>query len=246
MHLPKTGGSSVLSALKKHLPESAIHTLAYGTREDADNLDLAVFREKRLLHGHFSAKWVGMFNRSTAIAVCLREPLATTRSIYTYFLAFRPEELSGRQALIRKSAEGGFKSYLRFLRTERSSQYYLHYLDPLYGAPGSTTLEGASIQKSVARAKHFLDRCEIVGVTEKVDAFVRTILSELEIDAGRIEVEPVNVSANLAREFPGRFLPVDEDDGPLDEEAEGLLQEINRPLDDIYQHARALAEQRAG
>jgi len=241
MHLPKTGGSSALSALQKHLPESAIHTVAFGVPGDPDNLDLSVLRDKSLLHGHFSARWVGLFDRATPIAVCLREPGATTRSFYKYFLAFRPEELTGRQALVRKSAENGFKSYLQFMRTERASQYYVHYLDPLYGAPGHTTLQGAALDKSVARAKLFLDRCDIVGVTEQIDSFVQKILAALEVSVERVEIESVNVSTDLASQYPERFLPVAETDEQLDDETEELLQEINRPLNEIYEHAKALA-----
>jgi hypothetical protein len=241
MHLPKTGGSSALSALQKHLPESAVHTIAFGIPEDPDNLDLSVFRDKSLLHGHFSARWAGLFDRTTPLAVCLREPKATTRSFYKYFLAFKPEELSGRQAMVRKSAEKGFKSYLQFMRTERASQYYVHYLDPLYGAPGHTALQGAALDKSVARAKYFLDRCDIVGITEQIDSFVQSILTALEVTVDRVEVEEVNVSVNLASEYPERFLPVSEAEDVLDDEAEELLEQINRPLNEIYEHAKARA-----
>lgn len=241
MHLPKTGGTSAVTALQKYLPASAVETIAFGIPEDPSNLNLTSLREKSLLHGHFSARWAGLFDRATPIAVCLREPLATTRSFFKYFLAFRPEDLAGRQALMRKHAEEGFKSYLKFMRTERASQHYVHYLDPLYGAPGHTALHGAALDQSVARAKYFLDRCDIVGVTEEIDSFVGSILSALEVEVERVEVAPVNVSVNLASEYPERFLPVAEAEEELDEEGQELLREINRPLSEIYEHAKALA-----
>jgi hypothetical protein len=241
MHLPKTGGTSAVTTLQKHLPESAIQTIAFGIPEDPNNLDLSTLRDKSLLHGHFSARWAGLFDRTTPLAVCLREPRATTRSFYKYFLAFRPEDLTGRQALMRKSAVEGFKSYLQFMRNERASQHYVHYLDPLYGAPGHTALHGDALDKSVSRAKYFMDRCDIVGITEQIDSFVQSILTALEVPVERVQVEAVNVSVNLASEYPERFLPVAEADEQLDDETEALLQEINRPLIEIYEHAKARA-----
>ena len=49
------------------------------------------------------------------------------------------------------------------------------------------------------------------------------------------------MSVNLAAEYPERFLPVSEADDVLDDEAEALLDEINRPLNEIYEHAKARA-----
>lgn len=244
MHLPKTGGTSVLAALRENLPPDAIETIAYGVAEDPDNVDLAALRNKMLLHGHFSARWAGLFDRATSIAVCFRDPLETTRSFYKYFLAHRPSELSGRQASIRRSAETGFKDYLDYWRGERASQYYVHYLDPLFIATGthgaSAVLSGRPLEKAVSRAIHFLDRCDIIGTCDDLPAFVRGILHTLGQDTGSVVVGRKNVSEELAGQSPGRFIEVpsimDEDD-----ETRELLLEINAPAMRIYQHAVALA-----
>jgi hypothetical protein len=239
MHLPKTGGTSVLAALRERLPADAVETIAYGVADDPDNLDLVALRTKALLHGHFSARWVGLFDRATLIAVCLRDPLETTRSFYKYFLAHKPTELSGRQAYLRKVAEKGFKHYLQQWRIERSSQYYIHFLDPLYFFPpgmGAVALTGAHLEKSIARALRFLDRCDMVGTSDDLSGFTGAILTALGHDSTGLVVERRNVSVELAKESPDRFLdvPAFEED---DEEIRQLLVEVNQPAMRIYQHA---------
>jgi hypothetical protein len=221
------------------MPPDAIETIAYGVVEDSENLDLDALRNKMLLHGHFSARWAGLFDRSTQIAVCLRDPHEATRSFYKYFLAHKQTELSGRQASIRKRAAKGFKSYLKYWQKERASQYYVHFLDPLYMTSDAATLSGVDLEKAVCRALHFLDRCDIVGISDDLPAFVRGILAALEWSHADVVVQRRNVSSELARENPGRFLEVPS--VPDDDETQQLLIEINRPAMRIYRHAMALA-----
>ena len=188
MHLPKTGVSSALSALQKLCPKAPCTTIAFGIPEDPTPRFVGVARQELASTAISPLAEAGLFRSHDPTCVCLREPKATTRSFYKYFLAFKPKNSPQASLGAEKCRVKVFKSYLQFMLTERASHYYLHYLDPLYGAPGLPLFRGQRWARAW-REQSIFGQVRHRRNHRQIDSFVQSILTAREVAVDRVEVE---------------------------------------------------------
>ena len=182
-HLQKTGGTTVDSLLRKHLSG-----WEFASKDRSGKIsDVLVKAQRFVLSGHFTAAELPTLTSAAFVTTVLREPTERLLS-HCYFL--------------KSYAEGNLETYkdaflMKVKRTpmrdllldgefiDRFSDFYVRKLDPAYeaGQPGNTA--------SLERATQFLQRCNLLGQTGKLDAYCCQLLEALGIRA-RSDVPALN------------------------------------------------------
>jgi hypothetical protein len=239
LHLPKTGGSSLTSALAKKFASWEIFPWRHSRLDLFNEKDLLPFR---FFHGHFAISDLDYVPKPVRSVTLLREPRSRIVSLYNYWQSFRTDVLSKHEphhAWVAKSVGlRGFlmlaNPYLRVTIDNAIVQAYLPY--PLRGRHDALT---ASPETIIDDALATLDRLSVFGVLERFDDSIKAIGGELG--------SPLALPATKVRSFDSlhmsdrhepieRQLPTPEVEALLDE-----LTELDRPF---YERAVKLFEQK--
>ena len=87
LHIPKTAGTTLVSAFKHVIPQQAIFHVGddiRGSREELDNYSDEQKRQLLFIHGHLSFGWHQSLPQSTSYITFLREPVARIISHYDF------------------------------------------------------------------------------------------------------------------------------------------------------------------
>ncbi|HWU56902.1 MAG TPA: hypothetical protein VN175_15430, partial [Rhizomicrobium sp.] len=172
-HIPKTGGSSVLSELYAVEGEEAVFGI-----EDAEAPDLAgrisrlLARDDglRVVHGHFApAKLAGLKN--VCRAVLLRDPLERLQSHFCYHfqhrLRFRDDLKFFSQPQFAGERRFGLECFSQWIGLKKFDNYQTRFLVGNFKDPVDAAMQG--------RAEALLREMDIVGVCEALPAFLRRL-----------------------------------------------------------------------
>lgn len=189
-HVPKTGGTSIGSAIRERFPLSSAgfdQNAAYATVEalypDFDRTPLFsdeflrmrretfvnhLVRDHRCVAGHFpfdEVAWARFHDRYRFVTV-LRDPVK--RFVSHYFDSYRPEPDPSRPFAISMSLD-------ELLETERGRRFGRIYAEFYSGLTGRADFDS---REAIDRSKANLERFDVVGFLENTDDFVQRLASE--------------------------------------------------------------------
>jgi len=237
LHVPKTGGSSLSSALAKKFASWEIFPWRHGRFDLFSQAQLMPFR---FFHGHFVISDLDYVPGPVRSVTLLREPRDRIVSLYNYWRSFRKEAIAMHEphhSWVAKSVGlRGFLTlpnpHLRGTIDNALVQTYLRY--PVRGRNDALT---ASPETILDDALETLDRLSVFGVLERRDDSIKTIGAELGSPLGWPAVKVRSFEALHASEQHEpieRQLPTPEIEKLLD-----ALTTLDRPF---YERAVKLFE----
>jgi hypothetical protein len=248
LHIPKTGGTSLVRMLESHFAAGSIFPDHYKIGAHPA-YQLARYR---FFHGHYRLRDLKFLPGKVRIATLLREPRARLISQYNFHRSKRIDPAS--PSLLVERARLGLGDYLRDPEVRRHTSvdnmqtrqlFYLsdpemrrHGVDPAgsrniyFGLPGQMILD-------VAMAN--LRQLEWVGVTERLDAFARLLFADLGLPPPTATPREM-VTRQLAETAPDDYERTD----PVapNREEEQLLDELVELDAELYRLAGELFESR--
>jgi hypothetical protein len=225
VHIRKTGGTSLGRALSNRFAEHDCLRMAHRPEHAARELD-----GYRYVSGHVDLSVLGRFRTPPFVVTCLREPIARALSVYSYYRSYPLEHYA---ALVSDLGEDAYRRREAAMRLARG-----HSLDDLidrapdvarehFGSVQTRALSGCpqdSTDERLDLALAALDRCGLVGLTERLDEMAHWLTCRL----GWRELGPMpreNVS-------PTRLRPDD-----LRPETLAVLRELTALDAELYRHA---------
>jgi hypothetical protein len=174
LHVHKTGGSALTGALSNRFAASDCLQLYFGPEPD-----LAGLERFRYVSGHLSASFLDEFRTPPFVVTFLRDPVERALSSYSYTRSFpldyRPSVLLYGQG---REAHERVDTYRRLAREcsiedliDRAPEVACEYL----GNRQARVLGGSSPEGGDERledALEGLERCDFVGLTERLDESV--------------------------------------------------------------------------
>jgi hypothetical protein len=171
LHVPKTGGAALTGVLSNRFAAGDCLQLYFGPEPDLRNLE-----RFRYVSGHLSLSYLDRFQEPPFIVTFLRDPIDRALSSYSYARSLRLESqppvlLPGRGP----EAHERLGEYMRLTRecsidelVRRAPELAREYL----GNRQARVLCGVNpegVGETLEDALEALDRCDFVGLTERLD-----------------------------------------------------------------------------
>ncbi len=228
VHIRKTGGTSLGRVLSNRFAEDDCLRMAHRPEHAARELD-----GFRYVSGHVDLSVLGRFRQAPFVVTCLREPIARALSVYSYYRSYPLEHYA---ALASDLGQDAYRRRVAAMRLAGA-----HSIDEMiarapevarehFGNVQTRVLSGCPADSSDERlelALAAMDRCDLVGLTERLDEAARWLTRRL----GWRELGPlprVNVS-------PARLRQDD-----LRPETLDALRELTALDAELYRHAADL------
>jgi len=176
-HIMKTGGTSVSEWIQRHYNRAAVLTGASGWKE-LKTMPRHLFEPLKFVRGHFGSGILDVFgehNGFTPIAL-LRNPVERVVSHF-WHLKYAPDAQGFEFA---KEEAFSLEEYLDHPETEYIvSNYQTGSYSAVLGSPeAAMELQQVSEEvwpASIEVAKAYVDRCEVVGITEDLNGFIEAL-----------------------------------------------------------------------
>jgi hypothetical protein len=159
VHVPKTAGTSITACLDYHFPNEAIYPGWTFARMPYDMAEIrAALAGKRLIRGHFYRGVSRFVDKNPVWMTILRDPVERVLSLYSYMHTQEWSHPAYRYPLER-FITGDMPYDLRG-DTENGMCKFLaaDWINEQYTSP-----------QALSRAIDFIDRCAMVGITERLD-----------------------------------------------------------------------------
>lgn len=175
-HVMKTGGTAIIVWIQRHFYFDEILWEA-SVWPELIQLHPKAFEHKKFVRGHFGSGILNVFgahNGFTSITL-LREPVERAISHY-WHLKYAPDSESSLAFV--KEASFTLEDFLEHPATHHIvSNYQTANFSAIIGATQEVADEPHVSPElsplNIERAKSFIDRCEVVGVTEDLNAFIK-------------------------------------------------------------------------
>ena len=139
----------------------------------------------RYVSGHVDFSILGRFRQPPFVVTCLREPIARALSVYSYYRSYPPEHYA---ALVFDLGQDASRRRMEAMRLARA-----HSIDEMierapelaqehFGNAQTRVLSGCRSDSSEERldlALTAMDRCDLVGLTERLDEAARWLTRRL-------------------------------------------------------------------
>ena len=203
VHIPKTGGNSLMSAFEEVYPKARRAPFIMGS----DRPDPSTLADYDLIAGHFGYSYARQLGGQ--MVTMLREPISRVLSFYNFWSTFPPgtkehEAVAGKS--LRQYLESGHPSVITDVRNTQSWQIAHDTLISSRKAAGDI-----SDDDLLVLAKARLADYAVVGTTEDMAGFAARVI-ELGVPLGRIGVH------NATRRAPP----------DIDEETLGFVRDMVR------------------
>jgi hypothetical protein len=233
LHIPKTGGATITGVLSTRFAEEDCLPLYLGPPPELSDLD-----RFRYVTGHFTASFIRRFRRPPYVVTFLREPIERSLSSYSYLQGLTPEYV--RSLALLERGEDAQDRLLRCvvltraLPIEEIIRTEPKLANEFFGNRQARVLGGTDSRgggESLNRALEGLERCDFVGLSDRLDESVSWLMRRL----GWRDLSPLP-RTNVTSERVHRE--------QLSPEALATLREFTAIDDQLYRHAIADYERR--
>jgi hypothetical protein len=178
MHVPKTGGAALSGALANRFAQSDCLELYFGPERDLSDVD-----RFRYVTGHVDASLIDGFRERPFVLTVLRDPIDRALSHYAYTRSF-PEDPDPEPSLGGDSASHEPSSEWRRLTVQYSIGELIsrapNLASHVLGNRQARALTACDVgEERLDHALEELDRCDFVGLTERLDESVGWITRRL-------------------------------------------------------------------
>lgn len=181
LHVPKTGGATLTGALSNRFAARDCLLLYYPPQPDVGSLD-----SLRYVSGHLPVSFVDRFRMPPFLFTFLRDPVERALSAYSFYRTRPPDYIN--QILLLDGAPEDYQRYAECLRLarEHSIEDFIERAPELavefFGSRQARLLgdfrpEGG--EERLEEALAGLERCDFVGLTERLDESVATLARRL-------------------------------------------------------------------
>jgi len=230
LHLHKTGGSTIHKLLEQHLPPARL-----APRNRAGIPDPESCMIYPIISGHVTAHFIQSLSGAPRVFTVMREPRQRLLSQIYFLKTYTVEHLETYDNPVALHIkETPLRELLRNSeQMDWARDYYVKRLDPLFDEAKSEVST-----PDVDRALSFLKRCIVVGVTSRLEAFVRVALPHFGVSTD-MQVPCVNRRQDLENK-PG-FEPVKLE--TISGEDEAVISDLTRNDQELYTYALNVAPQ---
>ena len=180
MHVPRTGGASLTGVLGNRFAAGDCLELYFGPEPDLRDLD-----RYRHVSGHFDISLTEHFNRPPFVVTVLRDPIERALSTYSSTRSFPPDYQF--QRLLRRGTGAGTRElgreWLRAAREWELGELISRAPEAARHAIGNRQARALCAcepgEESLEVALKALDRCDFVGLTERLDESVTWLTRRL-------------------------------------------------------------------
>ncbi|MCG6858252.1 MAG: sulfotransferase family 2 domain-containing protein [Salaquimonas sp.] len=190
LHLQKTGGTTV-----EHLLRSWFRDRNFASRDRTGKIAVDVLRgSDMILSGHFLASELPPIADDAIVTTVLREPVERLLS-HCYFLkSYTEDHLAGfgDSFLLEVKRTPLAELVASEVFAHRFGDFYVRKLDPKYQWEQPRSLA------SPQRALRFLERCNVIGITNRLDDYIHRLMRKLQVPE-EAEIPRLNARSDIAR-----------------------------------------------